>query len=66
MTVNANKIVVGGKTFTTSTRVAPQEQVVTAKTEVREEDFTDEQTLSKTTSSFILQSSSKFHRDMIE
>ena len=66
MAVNISKIVVGGKTFAESTRKSPQEQTVTTKSPVKEESFVEQEVTEKTTSSFILKSSSKFHRDMIE
>lgn len=66
MAINAKNIVVGGKTFVEKVRSAPQEQVIATKPSAREEIFVEEEIVTKTTSSFILQSSSKFHRDMIE
>lgn len=60
MAIDAKKIVVGGKSFTESTKKSPKE---TARV-TREPDIEEEVT--STTASFILKSSSKFHRDMIE
>jgi hypothetical protein len=64
MAVNVNKIVVGGKTFTEPPRKSPQASMKGTEETVKEP--TVEEDVSYTTASFILQSSSKFHRDMKE
>lgn len=64
MAVNVKKIVVGGKAFAEATRKSPQESVKIEKP-VHSERFVEE-VVTVTNADFILKSSSKFHRDMIE
>lgn len=66
MAVNAKNIVIGDKTFTERVRTAVQDQVVATRSSAKEAPLVEEEVIEKTTSSFILNSGSKFHRDMIE
>lgn len=65
MAINVKKIVVGGKAFTEANRKSPQESAKIEKS-VKSEPIVEEEPITSTTAGFILKSSSKFHRDMID
>jgi hypothetical protein len=63
MTIKANTIIIGGKKFTPAVEVVKAEPKKPPQDQV---EIFNEPKLVSTRNSFILQSNSKFHRDMKE